>query len=64
MTYITSLERVGLRRGEQIGIRKGRVQIVEHQLKIKFGSNYTPVYRQQLDAAGRDQIFIDGQSAC
>jgi len=57
MPYITSFERVFTRRGEQLGIHKGHTEILHHQLKEKFGSAYTPAYRERLDAAESEQIL-------
>jgi hypothetical protein len=53
MPYITSFERVYTRRG----IHKGHTEILHHQLKEKFGSAYTPTYREQVDAAESEQIL-------
>lgn len=57
MPYITSFERVGMRRGERIGIHKGHIEILHRQLKKKFGSAYTPVYRERVDAAESEDIL-------
>ncbi len=49
MPYVTSFERVGFQRGH--------VDLLHHLLEKKFGSAYTPFYRQRVDSGASKEVI-------
>ena len=55
MPYITSVERIGLERGEQIGRREGERAMLRRLVQARFGAVPEALGRQ-IDAADEGQL--------
>ena len=56
MRYVTSLERIAIRKGREEGIEQGRVQLLERMLGRRFGQPLPDWVRLRLEGAGVEQL--------
>lgn len=60
MPYVTSWERRGMRRGEEIGLKRGKLEVVTNLLKMKFGRLNTEILSnvEQLTIKQLDNLAV------
>ena len=57
MAYISTIERFGIEKGKQQGIKKGEVIILQRLLKLKFGE-IPAHYRALIEEAEADVLLL------
>ena len=56
MPYVTSVERIGLRRGLDQGRKEGEATVLLRQIELKFGPPDAPV-RKRVQSADADTLL-------
>jgi predicted DNA-binding ribbon-helix-helix protein len=62
MPYITSVEQIGIEKGERIGIEKGKRSLILHLLTRRVGEEVPAALSAQIEALPLDQLEALGEA--
>jgi hypothetical protein len=57
MPYVTSVERIGIKKGMRQGMQQGEIRILLRQMRLKFGEARTEALRSRVEAADADTLL-------